>query len=265
MRALVKLLSLLALFSGLGRGRSEGGSAELAALLALQNALSLDEMQQRVQVLMQESKHQADLHSATRNASSWTHIELGPNGKIKPLAKLSGRLYFNHVAKCSGGSAIEQIKDIVKNANQAMVFEGREECYGYTRLNRFGPGKPTVDHYLTMLRSPRHQVVSQFFMLKVSSHLSEALCFFFFHRIISNATRSPHVQNFGQWCNLNSEESGAAPGARCCSNFPEAPSDLDALRLWLDWYASAEWSPNHLNTSASSKVGNYLGSCYTPW
>ena len=162
MRALVKLLPLWALLSGLERGDGEGGSAELAALLTQQKGLSSDEVQQRVQVLMQESKHQSDLHSATQNASSWTNVELEPNGKIKPLAKLSGRMYFNHIAKCSGGSAIEQIKDIVKNAkknaDQAMVFEGREECYGYTRLSRFGPGKAKVDHYLTMLRSPRHQV-----------------------------------------------------------------------------------------------------------
>lgn len=76
----------------------------------------------------------------------------------------------------------------------------------------------------------------------------------------------PHVQNFGQWCNLNPEESGAAPGTRCCSNFPKTALDLEALRLWLDWYASADWRPNRLNTSTVSlKVGNYFGSCYTPW
>ena len=73
------------------------------------------------------------------------------------------------------------------------------------------------------------------------------------------------TQNFGEWCTLNPQESGKAPGARCCGNFPNVSSNLEALRLWLDCYASADWHPSHMNQSAPSKVGNYLGSCYTPW
>ena len=171
-------------------------------------------------------------------------IDLMKEGKRRGsdiLKLLSGKFFFTHIAKAAGGSAIKELKGIVKGHIVDHAYEpllvGEEECYGYTRMHRSTKhGAPEeFDHYLTMLRSPRAQVVSQFFMLK----------------------------DFGAWCTLDPDESGLQAGTRCCDNFPKL-SDYRMLNAWVDWYSSSDWTPDHRNTSAA-KVGNYYGSCYTPW
>ena len=171
-------------------------------------------------------------------------VDLIKEGKSRDsdiLKPLTGKFFFTHIAKAAGGSAIKELKGIVKGRIVNHAYEpllvDEEECYGYTRMHRstkHGESEE-FDHYLTMLRSPRAQVVSQFFMLK----------------------------DFGAWCTLDPDESGLKVGTRCCENFPKLP-DYRMLNEWVDWYASADWTPDHGNTSAA-KVGNYHGSCYTPW
>lgn len=161
-------LSLSCLAGGLTRSGVEVGSAELMPLLKHQKGLTQVELQQQVQSWMREKKYQAEHDRANRNFSAWANVIFDSNARAESLTKLSGRMFFTHIAKCSGGSAVEQIKEVLRKiADRTTVFDDREECYGYTRLGRFGPEKANVSHYLTMLRSPRHQVVSQFFMLKV--------------------------------------------------------------------------------------------------
>jgi hypothetical protein len=144
------------------------GSIELMPFLEHQKGISQVELQHHAQSWMRDMKYKADRKHANHNFSSQSNIIFEADAKVKSLSKLSGRMFFNHIAKCSGGSAVEQIKEVLlKSTNETTDFDDREECYGYTRLNRFGPGKANISHYLTMLRSPRHQVVSQFFMLKV--------------------------------------------------------------------------------------------------
>jgi len=172
MRKLLKFwLFLLCLVNGLTRSGGEIGSAELVPLLEHQKGLTQVEFQQQVQSWMREKKFQAEHERANRNLSAWANVMFDSNVRTESLTKLSGRMFFTHIAKCSGGSAVEQIKEVLReSADQTTVFDDREECYGYTRLGRFGPEKANVSHYLTMLRSPRHQVVSQFFMLKVRGY-----------------------------------------------------------------------------------------------
>jgi len=76
-------------------------------------------------------------------------------------------MFLVHIAKCSGGSAGVQIAAAIKSWTMSRrpfgrdSFDLNEECYGYSKSTR-----KNVNHYLTMLRSPRTQVVSAFFMLK---------------------------------------------------------------------------------------------------
>jgi hypothetical protein len=157
------------------------------------------------------------------------------------LRPLSGKMFFTHIAKAAGGSAMKELNGIVKghivNHQYEPFLKGEEECYGHTRMHRVSKygNLEEFDHYLTMLRSPRAQVVSQFFMLK----------------------------GFGAWCTLDPGESGLEEGTRCCDNFPKL-QNFEMLNEWVNWFTGSDWTPDHRNTSAA-KVGNYLGSCYTPW
>jgi len=86
------------------------------------------------------------------------------------------------------------------------------------------------------------------------------------------------LKNQGGWCPLNEVESGLK-NMRCCKNFPETDGDDEAaLDQWLKFYTSDKWEPTpppygsqplaEANASAPFSplaVGNYLGSCYTPW
>jgi len=87
--------------------------------------------------------------------------------RSSPLRRLNGNMFLVHIAKCSGGSAGVQIAAAIKSWTMSRrpfgrdSFDLNEECYGYSKSTR-----KNVNHYLTMLRSPRTQVVSAFFMLK---------------------------------------------------------------------------------------------------
>lgn len=89
------------------------------------------------------------------------------NSRAWPLRRLNRNIFMVHIAKCSGGSAGVQIGAAVKAWASSRrpfgrdSFDLNEECYGYAKSTR-----KNVDHYLTMLRSPRAQVISAFFMLK---------------------------------------------------------------------------------------------------
>jgi len=121
---------------------------------------------------------------------------------------------------------------IVRNANGS--FHGSETCFSAIKHSPI----PTL--FATFLRVPRTQVVSQFFQLK----------------------------NHGGFCTLNLQESGVENGA-CCENFPTARDDHHALKLWLNWYTEEDWLPRSYPLSNAAKdskhVGNYFGSCFTPW
>ena len=89
-----------------------------------------------------------------------------------------------------------------------------EDCLGCGK--RFGRqnqlSEMPADHYLTMLRSPRAHVVSQFFYLK----------------------------NSGGWCHLDPKQEGFS---HCCENFPPK-SDVEMLFNWIEYYADPGWSPS---------------------
>jgi hypothetical protein len=149
------------------------------------------------------------------------HLDIG-----KPI-------YLIHIAKCAGGSAFKSMNAIVGRAGGS--FGSKEVCFPAAMLRN-----AANTQYVTLLRSPRTHVVSQFFMLK----------------------------NKGGWCSLNSEESGLPAGTRCCSNFPQV-GDEESLSLWLKWYNASDWEPSMYPLSSTAEkskhLGNYMGSCYTPW
>ena len=116
----------------------------------------------------------------------------------------SGFFYLVHIAKCAGGSLEVELSDLVAQGR----FASSEDCFACAR--RFGRADhkeaASADCYLTMLRSPRSHVVSQFFMLK----------------------------KFGGWCALDPPQGGRKS---CSSNFPQK-SDVEMLYEWLEYYAS---------------------------
>eukprot|EP00613_Pedinella_sp_CCMP2098_P037782 CAMPEP_0171803462 /NCGR_PEP_ID=MMETSP0991-20121206/73490_1 /TAXON_ID=483369 /ORGANISM="non described non described, Strain CCMP2098" /LENGTH=412 /DNA_ID=CAMNT_0012415569 /DNA_START=272 /DNA_END=1507 /DNA_ORIENTATION=+ len=152
-----------------------------------------------------------------------------------------------HIPKCAGGSAQANMRALILPQNGSLL--GGETCFIFeeklrgkgSQKNSLAPGQ---GQFLTLLRSPRTHVVSQFFMLR----------------------------NKGGWCPLNQIESGLN-GQRCCNNFPDLP-DREAFDVWLDFYTAEYWAPTvpPVGRYPQSNVtfvplgtGNYLGSCYTPW
>ena len=87
-----------------------------------------------------------------------------PSSTLTPLE--GSRIYFLHIAKTAGGSAILDIQNRLKQKKEVsgrdLKLTSSEGCLGCA-LHEGG-----YDHFTTMLRAPRAQVVSQFFFLRSS-------------------------------------------------------------------------------------------------
>jgi len=102
----------------------------------------------------------AKQNKSVQNEVKYKPLSTSKNSRSWPLRRLAGSMFLVHIPKCSGGSAGVQINEAVKAWTSSRKpygrdsFDANEECYGYAKSTR-----KHVDHYLTMLRSPRVQVV----------------------------------------------------------------------------------------------------------
>ena len=163
--------------------------------------------------------------------------------RLQPLNR-DVNIFFVHVAKCAGGSVIRNIGGIVHESPGTGTFATSETCMPFIERTKNRGEEANEWQFVTFLRSPRAHAVSQFFFQR----------------------------HHGNFCHLNEMESGRMK-EMCCGNFPANEGDEAALSLWLQFYSSDKWAPEpaprgHYNVSTPFKpldVGNYLGSCYTPW